>query len=81
MTPHGSTFDLMQQQATVGVAPTEELLTIPEVGAALKVTRGTVYRYISHESLPTVLIGSSRRVRRTDLQSWIAARVSVAEQP
>lgn len=69
----------MQQQATVGVAPAaEELLTIPEVGEVLKVAKGTVYRYITHQSLPTVRIGSSRRVRRSDLDRWIAARVTVA---
>lgn len=46
--------------------------TVPEVAQHLRLGRTTVYRLISSGDLPSILIGSSRRVTRQALESFIA---------
>lgn len=47
------------------------LLTIPEVAIQLGVCRATVYNLISRDGLPSVLVGSARRVHPHSLQEWL----------
>ncbi len=47
------------------------LLTIPEVGRVLSVSRTTVYQLIGDGHLPSVKIGTSRRIRREDLAAYV----------
>ena len=52
------------------------LMKINEVAAYLSVSRATVYRFIHRDGLPYVHVGPRRRVRREDLEAWIAGKGS-----
>lgn len=52
------------------------LLTVPQVCSTLAVGRDTVYRLINTGALPSLKIASLRRVRRSDLDSYLAAVTS-----
>ena len=47
------------------------LLTVPPVCSSLAVGRDTVYRLINTGALPSLKIASLRRVRRSDLDSYL----------
>ncbi len=49
------------------------LLTVPDVARLTNSGRSSVYEWIAKGWLPTVRIGRSVRVRRSDLESWVAA--------
>lgn len=49
------------------------LLTIPEVAAALGRSRSSVYSLLQHGELPSVRLGSSRRVREADLDAFVGS--------
>lgn len=51
--------------------PLEPLLTIPDVGKLLKVSRRKVYLLID-QGLPTMKFGKSVRVHPGDLRRWLA---------
>ncbi|MEV0912960.1 helix-turn-helix domain-containing protein [Streptomyces sp. NPDC049967] len=57
---------------------TDELLTVPEVMARLKVGRTTVYDLIRTRRLPSLTIGSSRRVPADGLRAYLASRLEEA---
>ena len=44
------------------------LLTVPDVAVKLGVCRATVYRYIAHEGLPSMLLRGVRRVHPESLE-------------
>ena len=50
------------------------LLTIPDVAVQLGVCRTTVYNLINHNGLPSVTLGSVRRVHPISLQDWLKQR-------
>jgi excisionase family DNA binding protein len=50
------------------------LLTIPDVAVQLGVCRTTVYNLINRNGLPSVTLGSVRRVHPTSLQDWLKQR-------
>lgn len=56
------------------------LYTIPQSAKLLGVSRQTVYRYINEGLIPAVKIGGSRRLRLSDLRSFIAANVEGVEE-
>jgi excisionase family DNA binding protein len=47
------------------------LLTIPDVAVQLGVCRATVYNLIYRRGLPSVLLGSVRRVHPDSLREWL----------
>jgi len=52
-----------------------EILTVPEVAAALRVSRAHVYKLINGQvagvsPLPAIIIGRRRLVRRSSLEQW-----------
>jgi len=49
------------------------LLTVSDVAIRLGVCRATVYRYIYHEGLPTLLLRGVRRVHPDSLEKWLRA--------
>lgn len=59
-----------------GVAdlPNDDVLTVSEVAAYLKVNERTVYRLASAKRLPGFKVGTSWRFRRTELEAWIRAQ-------
>ncbi len=48
----------------------DDLLTVPEVAALLKVHKATVQRWSRERGLPAVKIGKEYRIRRSDLEAW-----------
>ena len=54
----------------------EQLLKAVEIAAILNVSRSFVYRLMSEREIPTVNIGSAKRVRREDLNAFILANLS-----
>lgn len=57
---------------------TDELLTVPEVMARLKVGRTAVYDLIRTRRLPSLTIGRSRRIPADALRSFLASRLEEA---
>ena len=53
-------------------------MTVGEVAAALRVSSMTVYRLINAGDLPAVRIGRSFRLRREDLDRYLAQRLTKA---
>ncbi|MDJ1372664.1 helix-turn-helix domain-containing protein [Gulosibacter molinativorax] len=51
----------------------DALLTLQEVAERLRSSRSTVYEYINAGELPTIVLGNRRRVRPSDLESFIYA--------
>lgn len=63
---------------TQSTADPEELLTLKEVGALLKVSRMTLFRWIKAKKLPAVRLnasGSYWRVKRGDALSMLVSPV------
>jgi excisionase family DNA binding protein len=56
----------------------EQLLTIPQAAAKLNISRSTIYRLFDAGELSWVRIGSSRRVKATEINRLIAAQTEVA---
>lgn len=49
----------------------EQILTLKEVAAYLKLTEKTAYRLASEGKLPGFKVGGSWRFKREDLEAWI----------
>ena len=52
------------------------LLTIPDVAIQLGVCRATVYNLIYRKGLPTIMLGSVRRVHPDSLREWLKQQES-----
>lgn len=57
---------------------TEELLTVPDVMARLKLGRSTVYDLIRSRRLCSITIGRARRIPAGALRGFIADRIEDA---
>ncbi len=55
-----------------------ELLTVPEVMAALRLSRAKVYDLISSRELASITIGRRRLIPASSVSAFIAARLEVA---
>ena len=53
---------------------TDELLTIAEVAAYLKLSRRTAWRWCKNGQLPAVKVGHQWRVAQSDLEEFIQGR-------
>ena len=51
-----------------------ELLRLDQVAALLQLGLSTIYKLVEHDQLRVVRIGRAVRVRRADLQAFIAQR-------
>lgn len=49
----------------------EQLLTLAEAQAILRVSRSKMYRLIHQEGLPAVRLGSTYRIRQSDLDVFL----------
>lgn len=49
----------------------DQILTLKEVAAYLKLTEKTAYRLASEGKLPGFKVGGSWRFKREDLEAWI----------
>jgi excisionase family DNA binding protein len=53
-------------------APVQKLLlTVPEAGRALAISRSKMYDLLNSGYLPSVHIGRSRRVRMSDIENFV----------
>jgi excisionase family DNA binding protein len=52
------------------------LLTIPDVAIELGVCRATVYTLIYRKGLPSIMLGSVRRVHPDSLKEWLKQQES-----
>ncbi|WP_405599337.1 helix-turn-helix domain-containing protein [Streptomyces sp. NBC_01410] len=60
--------------STAIAAPVDRLLYKPEEAAeALAIGRSTVYELMAEGALKYIKLGRTRRIRRTDLESYVAA--------
>ena len=60
--------DLVRQRD----APVQKLLlTVPEAGRALAISRSKMYGLLNSGHLPSVHIGRSRRVRVSDIENFV----------
>jgi excisionase family DNA binding protein len=53
---------------------TDEIFTLDEVAAYLKVGKRTVYRLAAAKKIPGFKVGGMWRFRQTDIDGWIAAQ-------
>ena len=53
------------------------LLSVADVAVQLGVCRSTVYRYIYHEGLPSMLLRGTRRVHPDSLSRWLLSHEGV----
>ncbi|CAL9367524.1 hypothetical protein SUDANB106_00794 [Streptomyces sp. enrichment culture] len=58
--------------------PDDELLTVPEVMARLRLGRSKVYDLIRSRRLPSVTIDRSRRIPASALREFISHRLTEA---
>ena len=49
----------------------EQLLTLSEAQAILRVSRSKMYRLIHKEGLPVVKVGSTYRIRMSELEKYL----------
>lgn len=52
----------------------DQILTLKEVAAYLKLAEKTAYRLVNEGKLPGFKIGGSWRFKREDLETWIEAK-------
>ncbi|EOV0850563.1 helix-turn-helix domain-containing protein [Vibrio parahaemolyticus] len=57
----------------------DQILTLKEVAAYLKLAEKTAYRLASEGKLPGFKVGGSWRFKREDLEVWIEKQKGVAE--
>ena len=53
----------------------QKLLTIVEAAEMLRLSKLTLYKYVSQRRLKHVKVGSRVMFRETDLDAWIVSRV------
>ncbi|WP_258052691.1 helix-turn-helix domain-containing protein [Streptomyces sp. Ru73] len=58
--------------------PDDQLLTVPEVMALLKLGRSTVYDLIRSHRLVSIKVGRCRRIPATSLRAFIADQIAEA---
>ena len=49
----------------------DQIYTIPEVAAYLKISKSKIYYLVSKKEIPHLKIGRNVRIRRMDLQIWM----------
>jgi excisionase family DNA binding protein len=63
------------------VAADDEILTIPEVAALLKIAEKTVYGLAQRGELPAFKVGGQWRFSRAAIQQWIQSRSQRGRNP
>lgn len=59
--------------------PPEEILTLKEVAAYLKLADRTVYLYAQTGRIPGIKIGSAWRFRRSEIAQWLDEQQRITE--
>ncbi|MET9675079.1 helix-turn-helix domain-containing protein [Streptomyces sp. NPDC006482] len=63
---------------TAATATTDELLTVPEVMARLKLGRSTVYDLIRSRRLTSITVGRARRIPVDSVRDFISYEIGEA---
>ena len=53
----------------------DKLLTVQDVADILNIGRSTMYQLVQRGEIPSVQIGSTRRIRPVDLRNFIESRI------
>lgn len=56
----------------------DEILTLREVAAYLKVTEKTIYRLLGDKRIPAFKVGGSWRFRKAEIDRWIKQQETAA---
>lgn len=69
---------LLTEEASASTAGSDESafgewLTLAEMGEWLRVSRSTAYKMIHDEDIPIYRVGRSIRVKRQDVERWLAS--------
>jgi len=59
---------------------TDQILTLKEVAAYLKLAEKTAYKLAADGKLPGFKVGGSWRFRKEDIEEWIEASLSTERQ-
>lgn len=54
----------------------DEILTIKEVAAYLKLTEKTAYRLVAEGEIPGFKVGGSWRFKKADIEEWINKKLA-----
>ncbi len=54
----------------------DEILTLDEIAAYLKIAKRTVYRLVQKGEIPAFKLGGTWRFRRSELDRWIADSIN-----
>ena len=60
-------------------APPDEILTLKDVAAYLKLAERTVYLYAQTGKIPGIKIGSAWRFRRSEIDQWLDEQRRITE--
>ena len=60
--------------------PTEQILTVPEVAALLRVVDKTIYTMVQRSEMPAFKVRGQWRFRRSDIDDWINRRIKKGSQ-
>jgi len=58
----------------------DEIFTLKEVAAYLKIGERTVYRLVQEGKLPGFKVGGSWRFKRTDIEDWIREKTEAQRE-
>jgi excisionase family DNA binding protein len=58
----------------------DEVITLPELAAYLKLAERTIYAYAQRGILPGIKVGSAWRFRKPDIESWLDAQRKLTQQ-
>lgn len=61
------------------MADEEQILTLQDLAAYLKIAEKTLYGYAQKGILPGIKIGSAWRFRKTDIDAWLEERRRLTE--
>lgn len=62
----------MDEQHSISQTPAPLLIRVEEAARMLSLGRSTIYELMASGELPSVTIGTARRIPLAALQSWIA---------
>lgn len=52
----------------------DEIMTISDIAAYLKITEKTAYRLVSEDKIPGFKVGGSWRFNREEIQAWAKSK-------
>jgi excisionase family DNA binding protein len=58
----------------------DEIMTIPEVAAYLKMSKSKIYYLVSRKKIPHLKLGRNVRIRQSDLQNWLNLQTEVSPE-